>query len=279
MGKQSGSPLNPSAGPDLGQDRAHSARMYDYFLGGKSNYAVDREVAETVTRLFPAAETAARANRAFMHRSVRCLARVVGVRQFIDVGAGMPLSPNLHEVAHSAAPECRVVYVDNDPIVLVYADALLGGTADGTTCCVRAEATDPAAVSDTVRSEGVIDFGEPVALSLHAVLEYVTGDREPYRIVRRLMQEMPSGSYLSLSHATGDFAPDAMKAVVDLYAQAGTSAQVRTRAEVLRFFHALDLIDPGLVVAHRWRPDPASGLLTDNQVSLYAGVARKSSAL
>ncbi|MFD7919699.1 SAM-dependent methyltransferase [Streptomyces sp. NPDC059740] len=263
----------------LGQDRAHSARMYDYLLGGKSNYMVDREAAETVMRLFPAAETAARANRAFMHRSVRCLARL-GVRQYIDIGTGMPMSPNLHEVAQSAAPECRVVYVDNDPIVLVYGDSLLDGTAKGKTCCVQADITDPAALIDTVRSEGILDFEEPVALSLHALLEYVTGD-EPYRIVRRLMQAMPSGSHLSLSHVTGDFAPDAMKAVVDVYAQAGTPVQVRTRAEVSRFFHGLDLIDPGLAVAHRWRPEPASGpgLVTDRQVAVYAGVARKSSAL
>ncbi|MEU9761853.1 SAM-dependent methyltransferase [Streptomyces sp. NPDC047987] len=219
-------------------------------------------------------------NRAFMHRSVRCLARL-GVRQFIDLGVGMPMSPNLHNVAQSAAPGCRVVYVDNDPIVMVYTDTLLGGTAEGEICCVQADVTDPAAVIDAVRSEGVIDFEEPVALSMHALLEYVTGDREPYRIVRRLIQEMPSGSYLSLSHATGDFAPDAMKAVVDVYTQAGTSAQVRTRAEVLRFFSELDLLDPGLVVAHRWRPEPASGpsLVTDRRVSLYAGVARKSSVL
>ncbi|MFB7919495.1 SAM-dependent methyltransferase [Streptomyces sp. NPDC056061] len=277
MSRLSDATPNSSAGSDLGQDRAHSARVYDYFLGGKSNYAVDREAAETVRRLFPTAETAARANRAFVHRSVRCLAQL-GVRQFIDVGTGMPMSPNLHEVARSAAPECRVVYVDNDPIVLAYADSLLCGTGEDAICCVQADITDPAAVIDSLQ-QGVIDFGEPVAVSLHALLEYVTDDHEPHRIVRQLMREMPSGSYLSLSHTTRDFAPDAMKAVVDAYAQAGTTAQVRTRAEVLRFFHGLDLIDPGLAVAHRWRPEPASGpsLATDRQVSLYAGVARKSS--
>jgi hypothetical protein len=252
--------------------------VYDRLLGGKTNYVVDREAAEAVTRVFPGAVTAARVNRAFMHRSVRFLARL-GVRQFIDIGSGMPMSPNLHEVARSVAPECRVVYVDDDPIVLVYSDTLLGGTVGGT-CCVHADATEPAAVLDAVRREGVIDFEEPVALSLHALLEYLVGDREPYRIVRRLVQELPPNSYLSLSHATGDFAPDTMKAVVDVYAQTGIAAQPRTREEVSRFFHGLDLLDPGLVVAHRWRPEPASGpsLVTDSQVCLYAGVARKSPA-
>ncbi|MFC8094609.1 SAM-dependent methyltransferase [Streptomyces sp. NPDC057301] len=263
-------------GTDLGQDKAHSARMYDYFLGGKTNYAVDREVAETVLRLFPAAETAALANRAFMHRAVRCLTRL-GVRQFIDVGAGIPMSPNLHQVAQGIAPDSRVAYADNDPIVHIYCDALLDSTAEGGTCYVQADVTEPATLVDAVKSEGIIDFGQPVALSLHALLQFVTGDHEPYRMVRCLMQELPSGSYLSLSHDTGDFAPEAWQAVVDTYAQAGTSAQVRTQAEVMRFFDGLELIEPGLVVGHRWRPEPGSGpsLVSDAQVSLYAGVARK----
>ncbi|MFF4508977.1 SAM-dependent methyltransferase [Streptomyces sp. NPDC001401] len=274
VGEQSGP--GQSRVTDLGQDKAHSARMYDYFLGGKTNYAVDREAAENVRRHFPAAETAARVNRAFMHRAVACLARL-GVRQFIDVGTGIPTSPNLHEVAQGVAPECRVAYVDNDPIVLVYADALLEGTAEGKTCYVQADATDPAAVIDAVRSEGVIDFGRPVALSLHALLHFVTGDDEPYRIVHRLLRELPPGSYLSVSHGTGDFAPEVWQAIVDAYTQAGTPTQVRTRAEVLKFFDGLELIEPGLVVGHRWRPEPGSGpsLVSDAQVSLYAGVARK----
>ncbi|MFJ8827898.1 SAM-dependent methyltransferase [Streptomyces sp. NPDC102467] len=260
----------------LGQDKAHSARMYDYFLGGKTNYAVDRDAAEHVRRHFAAAETAARANRAFMHRAVGCLARL-GVRQFIDVGTGIPTPPNLHEVAQSVAPQCRVAYVDNDPIVLVYSDALLDGAVEGETCYVQADVTEPAAVLDAVKSEGVIDFGQPVALSLHALLHFITGDDEPYQIVRRLMQELPPGSYLSLSHGTGDFAPDIWQAIIDAYTQAGTPAQVRTRAEVLQFFDGLELIEPGLVVGHRWRAEQGSGpsLVSDAQVSLYAGVARK----
>lgn len=261
---------------DLGQDRPHSARMYDYYLGGKTNYAVDREAAEAAIRFFPAIQTGAQVNRAFMHRAVRTLAEL-GVRQFVDVGTGIPTSPNLHEIAQSVAPECRVAYVDNDPIVLVYADALLDSSVEGATCYVQADAMRPADVIAEVKREGVIDFARPVALSLHALLHFVPGDEEPYQIVHRFLDELPSGSYLSLSHATGDFAPEPWQAIVDTYTKRGTPAQVRSRAEVLRFFDGLELIEPGMVVAHRWRPQPGSGpgLVSDAQVSLYAGVARK----
>lgn len=261
---------------DLGQDRAHSARMYDYYLGGKTNYAVDREAAQAVIRLFPAVETGARVNRAFMHRAMRYLARQ-GVRQFIDVGTGIPTSPNLHEVVQSVAPECRIAYVDNDPIVLVYADELLDGTSEGKTCYVQADATRPADVLAAVEAEDVIDFERPVALSLHALLHFVPDDQDPYGVVGRFLDRLPAGSYLSVSHCTGDFEPQAWQAIVDTYMKRGTPAQVRTRAEVLRFFDGLELVDPGLVVAHRWHPEPdgGPGQLRDEHVSLYAGVARK----
>lgn len=274
MGEQS----EPGQGKDmdLGQDAPHSARMYDYFLGGKTNYAVDREAAEAVARLLPAVGTAARVNRAFMHRAVRTLAEL-GVRQFIDVGTGIPTSPNLHEVVQAVAPESRVAYVDNDPIVLVYADELLDGSAEGETCYVQADAARPDEVIAAVKSRDVIDFEEPVALSLNALLHFMPGEEEPYRIVGRLFGELAPGSYLSVSHATGDFAPEAMQAIVDTYTEAGTPVQVRTRADVERFFDGLEMLDPGLVVAHRWRPEPGSGpgVVSDAQANLYAGVGRK----
>ncbi|MFJ6392806.1 SAM-dependent methyltransferase [Streptomyces sp. NPDC091972] len=261
---------------DLGQDRPHSARMYDYYLGGKTNYAVDRAAAETVIGLFPAIQTAAQANRAFMHRAMRTLAEQ-GVRQFVDVGTGIPTSPNLHEIVQAVVPQCRVAYVDKDPIVLVYADALLDTSPQGATSYVQADASQPADVIAAVKRQRLIDFEQPVALSLHALLHFFTGDDEPYRVVSRFLQELAPGSYLSLSHATGDFAPEPWQAIVDTYTKRGTPAQVRSRAEVLRFFDGLDLIEPGLVVAHHWRPEQGSGpsLVSDAQVSLYAGVARK----
>ncbi|MEU3029811.1 SAM-dependent methyltransferase [Streptomyces incarnatus] len=261
---------------DLGQDRAHSARMYDYYLGGKTNYVVDREAAQEVIRVFPAIETVAKVNRAYMHRAVRYLAEQ-GIRQFIDVGTGIPTSPNLHDVAQEVAPDSRVVYVDNDPIVLVYADELLDGTPQGRTAYVQANATEPDEVWAAVRERGILDPELPVALSLHALMHFVTDSQKPYEIVRRLLEPLPSGSYLSLSHCTGEFDPEAWQAIIDTYAEAGTSVQVRGRAEVLRFFDGLELVDPGVVLAHHWHPRPGSGpgVLSERQVSLYTGVARK----
>ncbi|MBJ6999638.1 SAM-dependent methyltransferase [Streptomyces sp. SID4946] len=261
---------------DLGQDRAHSARMYDYYLGGKTNYVVDREAAQEVIRVFPAIETVAKVNRAYMHRAVRYLARQ-GIRQFIDVGTGIPTSPNLHDVAQEVAPDCRVVYVDNDPIVLVYADELLDGTPEGRTAYVQANATKPDEVWAAVRERNILDPELPVALSLHALMHFVTDSQEPYEIVRSLLEPLPPGSYLSLSHCTGEFDPEAWQAIIDTYAEAGTSVQVRGRTEVRRFFDGLELVDPGVVLAHQWHPRLGSGpgVLSERQVSLYAGVARK----
>ncbi|MER6465755.1 SAM-dependent methyltransferase [Streptomyces sp. NPDC001228] len=266
------------ANTDLGQDKAHSARMYDYYLGGKTNYAVDREAAQQVIRLFPAIETVARVNRAYMHRAVRHIADR-GIRQFIDIGTGIPTAPNVHDVAQDVAPECKVVYVDNDPIVLVYADELLDGSPQGQTDYVQADATDPEAVWEAVKERGILDLKSPVALSLHALLHFVTDAQEPYDIVGRLLDPLPQGSYLSMTHCTGDFDPDVWQAITDTYMQRGTPVRVRSLPEVQRFFdqHGLELEEPGVTLAHQWRPEVGSGpsVLTERQVSLYAGVARK----
>jgi trans-aconitate methyltransferase len=250
--------------------------MYDYYLGGKTNYAVDREAAQAVIRVFPAIEVAARVNRAYMQRAARYLAEQ-GVRQFIDLGTGIPTAPNLHQVVQEQAPEASVLYADNDPIVLVYADELLDGTPQGTTCYVEADITDPGALLAAVEANGAVDLGLPVALSLHAVLHFVPDEQDPYGIVGRLLEELAPGSWLSLTHCTGDFEPEAWQAVVDTYRQRGTAAQVRSRTDVARFFDGLEMVDPGLVVAHHWRPGPQGvpEALTDGQVSLYAGVGRK----
>ncbi|MEU2625170.1 SAM-dependent methyltransferase [Streptomyces sp. NPDC007157] len=261
---------------DLGQDRPHSARMYDYYLGGKTNYAVDREAAQAVIQVFPSVEVGARVNRAYMHRVAHHLAHQ-GIRQFIDVGTGIPTAPNLHQIAQEVTPQATVVYADNDPIVLVYADELLDGAPEGRTCYVEADATQPAELLAAIRATGAIDFGRPVALSMHALLHFVPDDQHPYQLVSRLLDPLAPGSYLSLTHCTGDFEPEAWAAIVDTYRQRGTPTQVRSRADVLRFFDQLELVDPGLVVAHRWHPEPGSdlNLVTDGQVSLYAGLGRK----
>ncbi|MBL1099483.1 SAM-dependent methyltransferase [Streptomyces coffeae] len=276
MGEQPAPGQANSQEAELGQNRAHSARMYDYYLGGKTNYAVDREAAEAVIRVFPAIEVTARVNRAFMHRVGRYLARQ-GVRQFIDLGTGIPTAPNLHEIVQQIAPHSSVLYLDNDPIVLVYADELLDGTPEGTTCYAEADVTRPEKVLEAVEATNTIDLDRPVALSLHALLHFVPDEQDPYEIVRSLLARVAPGSYLSLSHCTGDFDPEAWSAIVDAYTQRGTPTQVRTKAEVLRFFDGLEMVEPGVVVGHRWRPEPASGpsLVTDAQVSLYAGLGRK----
>jgi len=261
----------------LRQDRPHSARMYDYYLGGKTNYAVDRAAAEDVIRRFPAIRVVARVNRAFVHRSAGFLARERGISQFLDIGTGIPTAPNLHEVVQRDAPQARIAYVDNDPIVLVYADSLLGGSAEGTTGYVEADVREPDMLLAEVREAGLIDFGKPVGLSLNAVLHFVPDDRDPYGIVGKLLDALVPGSYLTISHCTPDFDPVAWAEIVDIYTKSGTPTQVRSRAEVLRFFDGLELVDPGVVVAHRWQPEAGSGpsLISDAQVSLYAGVARK----
>ncbi|GAA5048276.1 SAM-dependent methyltransferase [Streptomyces sp. SID10815] len=251
--------------------------MYDYYLGGKTNYAVDREAADAVIRQFPAVVTAARINRAFMHRAVHFLAAERNIRQFLDIGTGIPTAPNLHEVVQAVDAESKVAYVDTDPIVLAYADSLLTSTPEGETSYIDASVTDPEAVIAAVKEDGCISFEEPVALTLHALLHFVPDDQDAHGVVTRLLAELTPGSYLSLTHCTGDFAPESWQAIVDLYTQKGTPTQVRSHAEVLRFFDGLELVDPGLVVAHRWRPAPASGpsLATDTDASLYAGVALK----
>jgi hypothetical protein len=250
--------------------------MYDYYLGGKTNYAVDREAAQAVIEVFPSIEVGARVNRAYMQRAADYLARA-GVRQFIDIGTGIPTAPNLHQVVQAVTPQAKVVYADNDPIVLVYADELLDSAPEGLTCYVEADVTQPGRVLEAIEATKAIDFTQPVALSLHALLHFVPDDKDPYGIVSQLLQPLAPGSYLSLTHCTGDFEPDAWAAIVDTYRRRGTAAQVRSRAEVLRFFNHLQLVNPGLVVAHRWHPEPGSGpgLVTDGQVSLYAGVGRK----
>ncbi|MFD3522211.1 SAM-dependent methyltransferase [Streptomyces sp. NPDC058653] len=262
---------------ELGQDKPHSARMYDYYLGGKTNYIVDREAAELVIAQFPSIPVVARANRAFMHRSAHFLAAERGIRQFIDIGTGIPTTPNLHEVAQEAAPDSRVVYVDNDPIVMVYADELLDGTPEGATLYVEADAKRPREILEAVADTRLLDLSRPVGLSLHALLHFLPDSYDPNGLVRTLTDALAPGSYLSLTHCTGDFDPESWEAIVDVYVSRGTPTQVRSREEVLRFFDGLDLVDPGLVVAHRWRPEPGSGpsLVTDAQVSLYGGIALK----
>ncbi|MFF7566312.1 SAM-dependent methyltransferase [Streptomyces pseudovenezuelae] len=262
------------AAREIDTSRPHSARMYDYYLGGKDHFEVDKQAAETVAAAYPGIFTCARENRAFMHRATRVLAREHGIRQWLDIGTGIPTEPNLHQVAQSVVADARVVYADNDPLVLRYAERLMRSTPQGRTTYIEADVNNADALLNAPELAEVLDTGRPVALSLNALMHFVTDAQDPYGIVSRLLAELPSGSALALSHCTPDFDPDTWQKVTDIYTGAGTPVQFRSRPEVTRFFEGLDLLDPGVTVGHRWRPDETP-TASDAEVSLWTGVGIK----
>ncbi|MHB9863915.1 SAM-dependent methyltransferase [Streptomyces sp. YIM S03343] len=268
-----------NAARDIDTSRPHSARMYDYFLGGKDHFEVDAKAAATVAETFPAVFLGARENRAFMHRATRVLAQEHGIRQWLDIGTGIPTEPNLHQVAQSVAPEVRVVYADNDPLVLKYAERLMRSTPQGRTMYIEADVNDPEALLETPELAEVLDLDRPVALSLNALMHFVTDAQDPYGIVGRLLAALPSGSALALSHGTAEFDPPTWHKITGIYTDAGTPVQLRTADEVARFFDGLDLLDPGVTLGHRWRPDAETEVrakdLTDAEVSVWTGVGIK----
>jgi S-adenosyl methyltransferase len=246
----------------------HSARMYDYYLGGTTNFAADREAGSRALAVFPFARSAARQNRGFMHRSTRHLAQL-GLRQFLDVGTGIPTSPNLHEIAQGVSPDVQVVYVDNDPIVLSHAQALLLSTPEGRTAYVQGDVRDPQAILRAARE--VLDFDRPVALSMNALMHFVPGTA--HSIAEEFKAALPSGSALVVSHVTPEFAPLEVARLEEVYGSSGTPVQARTRAEIVDFFSGWDLLEPGVVATSRWRPEPDAEAATDAEASCYGGVA------
>lgn len=265
---------------DLREGEPHSARMYDVYLGGKTNYAPDREAANKIFAFWPGVRIAARENRAFMHRATAVLAREHGITQWLDIGTGIPTPPNLHEVAQSVVPHARVVYVDHDPIVLVHARALLASSHEGATAYVLADAREPERILADPELTDTLDLSKPVALSLNALLHFLTDDEDPHATVRTLMNALPSGSALALSHCTPDLDPETWDKVHDVYTEGGTPVKFRSRSEITRFFDGLDLIAPGITICHRWRPDETTlpnlgGDIDDAMISLWAGVAIK----
>lgn len=265
---------NSHAAREIDTSRPHSARMYDYYLGGKDHFDVDKQAAETVAAVYPGIFTCARENRAFMHRATRVLAREHGIRQWLDIGTGIPTEPNLHQVAQSVVPDARVVYADNDPLVLRYAERLMRSTPQGRTTYIEADVNNAGALLNAPELAEVLDTGRPVALSLNALMHFVTDAQDPYGIVSRLLEALPSGSALALSHCTPDFDPGTWQKVTDIYTNAGTPVQFRSHAEVARFFEGLELLDPGVTVGHRWRPDEEP-VASDAEVSLWTAVGIK----
>lgn len=246
--------------------RPHPARVYDYLLGGKDHYPVDQALGEQMP---PEAKAAVAQNRAFMHRAARWAARA-GIDQFLDIGTGIPTRPNLHQVVQQINPAARVVYTDNDPIVLRHAEALLVSTPEGATDYLEADVREPGRILDHAGT--VLDLGRPVALSLIALLHFVPDKDDPYGITRTLLDALPSGSCLVLSHFTKDFLSGEQDKT-DEYRSSGITLRPRTGAEVARFFDGLDLVDPGLVTAPRWNPGGAVPKSRDATDSFHVGVA------
>ena len=251
---------------------AHPARVYDYWLGGKDNFAADREAAERVLAVIPDLRYRVRANRAFLARATRYLASEAGIKQFLDIGTGIPSGNNTHEVAQATEPETRVVYVDNDPIVLTHARALLASGPRGATQYVDGDLREPDKI---LKSATILDFSQPIALMLFGILHLVSDAEGPYRIVADFMDALPSGSYLALSHPASDTHQGQAEAQRRYNERVSTPQQLRSREEVARFFEGLEYVDPGLVQVHRWRPDPADEAPAANAVSAHGAVARK----
>jgi S-adenosyl methyltransferase len=256
--------------------KPHPARMYDYYLGGKDHFAADRETAQQVLRAVPTLRTAARENRAFLARAVKYLVSEAGIRQFLDIGTGLPSASNVHEVAQWAAPECRVVYVDNDPIVLAHARALLTSTPAGKTAYIQADLRRPEAILADPITRETLDFTRPVALMLVGVLHFLTGADHPARIVATLLDALPSGSYLVASHATHEYAPPGQgETIARLYTDRGVPFQFRTGDEFAEMaFGGLEMVEPGVVSVSEWRPTEELRPLPE-EVAWNAGVARK----
>ncbi|MFF3730513.1 SAM-dependent methyltransferase [Streptomyces sp. NPDC002476] len=250
-------------------DIAHNARVWNHWLGGKDNYPVDREVGDQVTGMYPSIGEVARADRAFLGRAVRHLAGEAGITQFLDIGTGLPTADNTHEVAQRTAPGARVVYVDNDPIVLAHARALLTSCPEGATEYVDADAHDPEKILRTV--EPTLDLTKPVAVMLLGILNFVMDTDEARRIVRTLMDAMPSGSYLALTHPTTELGGEGNEAAMRFWNKNATPPiTARSRAEFASFLTGLDLVEPGIVSCARWRAEPGAV-----EVAQFGAVARK----
>lgn len=263
--------MTGSDAPRIDTSRPHPARVYDWWLGGKDNYPVDEALARRILEVDGTVLRGARANRRFMTRVVRTAAEA-GIRQFLDIGTGIPTEPNLHQVAQGVAPEAKVVYADNDPIVLRHAQALLHGSAEGTTDYVEADVRD----IDTLlaRARESLDFTQPVALSLVALTHYL--DDDVYGLVERYVDTLAPGSYVILSQVTPDLSPAAIEKAAEQFRRSGTPFFPRSLAEFSRFFDGLELLGPGVIPVSGWRPDPEDvAAQAEGIVPVYAGVARK----
>ena len=267
----------PQPGPKLDTTVSHSARIWNYWLGGKDNYAVDREAGDKVAAMLPSIVVQARADRAFLGRAIQYLAGEEGIRQFLDIGTGLPTADNTHQVAQRVAPESRIVYADNDPLVLAHARALLTSTPEGTCDYVDGDLREPDKI--LAQAERSLDFGKPVALMLLGIVHHIPDTEQAYSIVRQLVSALAPGSFLAINHSTSAIHGAAMEEAVAHWNRVGTpSMTLRTPEQIARFFDGLDLLPPGVVSCSRWRPDvtPVGG--EPAEVDEFCGVARKPQA-
>ena len=251
---------------------AHTARVYDYFLGGKDNFPADREAAARILKGNPGMRDTCREQREYLRRAVRYLTNA-GIRQFIDIGTGLPTQENTHEVAQKIAPDVRVAYVDNDPIVLAHARVLMAEKDHGRTVFIHADARNPAELLVNPTLTEVIDFTQPVAILLIGILHFIPDDQDPRKMIDTLLGAVPAGSYLAISHGTPDYAPEMGDAVQAAYQASSMPCRVRTAPEVMTLLDGVQLVDPGLVLLAEWRPDGA--VPRNRQQITYAAVGRK----
>jgi O-methyltransferase involved in polyketide biosynthesis len=262
-----------SARPAIDTTVPHSARIWNYWLGGKDNYEVDRMAGDQFMQAFPQIAVIARASRAFLGRAITYLADEAGVRQFLDVGTGLPTFDSTHEIAQQVAPESRIVYVDNDPVVLLHAETLLVSTPEGATDYIDADMRDPRQILDAAGK--TLDFSRPVAVIFLGVLGHVPDDDEALSIVGRIMDAVPSGSYLVLADGTNVVHGERGEAAQDEYNESGAEPYtLRTPEQLARFFDGLDMVEPGLVSVTRWRPEPSAFGVPD-ELDQFGGVGRK----
>jgi hypothetical protein len=267
-------PLGSGQRPvDLRTDVPHPARVYDYWLGGKDNFAADRKAAEAVIAVRPTVVRDVRANRAFLRRAVAWLASEAGIQQFLDIGTGIPTKPNVHEVVQAIIPAARIVYTDNDPIVLSHARALLASSPEGETAYVDADLRTPGQILE--QAAKTLDFTQPVALLLIGILHLIRDDEDPNGIIAQLMAALPPGSYLVVNQPASDVHAEVAAEGAKRLAESGSTPTTRrSHEEVTAFFDGLELVEPGVVQTHRWHPDPGISV-TEYEVSAWAAVGRK----
>jgi O-methyltransferase involved in polyketide biosynthesis len=257
--------------PRLQTDTPHSARLWNYWLGGKDNFQPDRDAGDAIAGMLPSIVTLAREDRKFLRRSVEYLVRDAGIRQILDIGTGLPSADNTHQVAQAVAPATKIVYVDNDPLVLVHARALLAGTPEGATAYVEADLNDPDSIVKAARD--TLDFSKPVALTLLGIVHFIRDDEAARAAIRALVDAVPVGSYLAIAHGCYDINTAEANRIVDFWNERGTpKIKYRSAEQIAGFFDGLRLLDPGVVPCNRWRPDEQTGREDVNQ---FCGVAVK----